>query len=293
VLDIRDGGWWAPAGWLVGAAWLLALCLAPARAARALARAASVLAVLAWACWPGAAGVAARMPPLPLVELDGASRPATWRKPPAASPWSSTCGPPGARLVAPRCRCWQAAQQRETAVAFVFVNQGEGAETVQRYLARERLPLRHVLLDPAQALGPAVGSRGLPTTLFYDAQGRQVDAHFGILNAAALESRLAVVAQPHLDREPPMTHDLPRIDNELEVLADLVPLDGQHIIELGCGAARLLRDLLLAHPTSQGLALEVDERQHAKNLAQPQHRLTFAAGGAQAIAQPMPASIWR
>ena len=41
-----------------------------------------------------------------------------------------------------------------------------------------------------QALGPAVGSRGLPTTLFYDAQGRQGHAHFGVLNAAALESRL-------------------------------------------------------------------------------------------------------
>ncbi len=83
-----------------------------------------------------------------------------------------------------------------------------------------------------------------------------------------------------------MTHDLPRIDNELDLLAQLVPLDGQRIIELGCGAARLLRDLLLAHPGSEGLALEVDERQHAKNLAQPQQRLRFAAGGAQAIAQP-------
>jgi SAM-dependent methyltransferase len=83
-----------------------------------------------------------------------------------------------------------------------------------------------------------------------------------------------------------MSNDLPRIDNELEVLSDLVPLDNQHIIELGCGSARLLRDMLVAHPTSQGLALEVDERQHAKNLTQPQDRLTFAAGGAQAIAQP-------
>lgn len=83
-----------------------------------------------------------------------------------------------------------------------------------------------------------------------------------------------------------MAHELPRIDNELEVLADLVPLDGQHIIELGCGNARLLRDLLQAHPGSQGLALEVDERQHAKNLAAPQDRLTFASGGAQAINQP-------
>lgn len=29
----------------------------------------------------------------------------------------------------------------------------------------------------------------LPTALVYDAHGRQVDAHFGVLNAAALDSR--------------------------------------------------------------------------------------------------------
>ena len=83
-----------------------------------------------------------------------------------------------------------------------------------------------------------------------------------------------------------MIDKLPRIDNELELLAQLVPLDDQRIIELGCGSARLMRDLLQAHPGSVGLALEVDERQHAKNLAQAQDRLSFAVGGAQAIAQP-------
>jgi hypothetical protein len=33
-------------------------------------------------------------------------------------------------------------------------------------------------------------SRGLPTTLFYDAKASLVDAHFGVLNPAALETRL-------------------------------------------------------------------------------------------------------
>jgi thiol:disulfide interchange protein len=41
-----------------------------------------------------------------------------------------------------------------------------------------------------RALGPALGSRGLPTTVFHDAQGRRVDAHMGVLNAAALQARL-------------------------------------------------------------------------------------------------------
>ena len=83
-----------------------------------------------------------------------------------------------------------AAQQRESAIGFLFVNQGESRSAVQAYLTDQGLPLREVLLDPASALGRAVGSRGMPTTLFYDAQGRLLDSHMGVLNAAALEGRL-------------------------------------------------------------------------------------------------------
>jgi hypothetical protein len=61
---------------------------------------------------------------------------------------------------------------------------------VQAYLAHEGFALRDVWRDPTAALGPAVGSRGLPTTLFYDAQGRLVGRHFGVLNGPALELRL-------------------------------------------------------------------------------------------------------
>jgi len=73
------------------------------------------------------------------------------------------------------------------------------------------------------------------------------------------------------------------ITDELLVLKDLVPLGGQRIIELGCGAAQLSRALLQRHPDSEVTGLEVDERQHAKNLATPQAGLTFVAAGAQAI----------
>lgn len=76
------------------------------------------------------------------------------------------------------------------------------------------------------------------------------------------------------------------IDDEIEVLAELVPLAGQRIIELGCGAARLVRTLLRRRPDSRVTGLEVDERQHAKNLASPQARLEFVAAGAQAIPFP-------
>ena len=74
------------------------------------------------------------------------------------------------------------------------------------------------------------------------------------------------------------------ITDELNLLQSMVPLDRpQQIIELGCGAAQLSRNLLARFPDCEVSALEVDERQHAKNLLAPEPRLHFAQAGAQAI----------
>lgn len=73
------------------------------------------------------------------------------------------------------------------------------------------------------------------------------------------------------------------VDDELDVLAALVPVAGRDIVELGCGAAKLARALLERHPDTRVTGLEVDERQHAKNLATPQPGLQFVAAGAQSI----------
>lgn len=79
---------------------------------------------------------------------------------------------------------------------------------------------------------------------------------------------------------------LPLIDDELTVLAELVPLERLDIIELGCGNARMARTLLQRYPDCRVTGLEVDARQHAKNLATPQERLAFIAAGAEAIPLP-------
>lgn len=74
------------------------------------------------------------------------------------------------------------------------------------------------------------------------------------------------------------------VTDELELLRSLVDLPAHpRIIELGCGGAHLSRKLLQRFPDSEITGLEVDERQHVKNLAQPQERLTFVQAGAQAI----------
>ena len=195
VFDIRDGGWNAPAGWLAGMAWLLWRASREQALRRPLAVALSAGAVL----WFGASGwlgpaAGAPMPPVAVVGFPGGATltlpQAARGRPVVINLWASWCGPCRAEMP-----LLAAAQQRESAVGFLFVNQGESPEAVQAYLIDQDLPLREVLLDRGSALGPAVGSRGLPTTLFYDAAGRQVDVHFGVLNAAALETRLRALRQ--------------------------------------------------------------------------------------------------
>ena len=79
---------------------------------------------------------------------------------------------------------------------------------------------------------------------------------------------------------------LPTLRDELDLLADLVPLAEQRIIELGCGNARLARGLVQRYAGAQLVGLEVDEVQHAQNVAHPQQRLVFMAGSAEAVPFP-------
>jgi thiol-disulfide isomerase/thioredoxin len=190
ALDVRDGGWHLPSGVLAGVAWLAWRGLRMPLLRRPLA----VGGLAGMAFWVSASaatglGQAKGMPALVLTEFDGAAQTslsqAARGRPVVVNLWASWCGP--CRQEMPMLA---AAQQRESAVGFLFVNQGESHGAVQVYLTDQDLPLREVLLDVGSKLGPAVGSRGLPTTLFYDIEGRLVDAHFGVLNAAALEARL-------------------------------------------------------------------------------------------------------
>jgi thiol-disulfide isomerase/thioredoxin len=193
AIDLRDGGWHAATGIATGAAWLAW----QGWRAPTLRRPLLIAALAGVGVWAPASMVlsprhAAPMPSLALAPLEGGApqglRLAAAARPVVVNLWASWCGP--CRQEMPTLA---EAQQRDATVGFLFVNQGETEATVRAYLASLPMPLREVLLDPGSRLGPAVGSRGLPTTLFYDAQGQLVDAHFGVLNAAALESRLRVL----------------------------------------------------------------------------------------------------
>ncbi len=189
MLDIRDGGFMIGPG--IAAALLVALWHGWRHPVLRKPLAAGLAAgALVWGALFGALRMT-EPPALPALALTSlAGDPVKLAaladgKPLVVNLWASWCPP---------CRrempVLAAAQQRETGVNFAFVNQGEDRATAQRYLSEGQLGLANVLLDPAAALGRAVGSGALPTTLFYDAGGRLVDTHMGELSAASLASKL-------------------------------------------------------------------------------------------------------
>ena len=194
VFDIRDGGF---AAW-PGMAAAIALGAWKTRG-DAVRREVLTLAVLAGTiAWFVAGGTGApdtpagaSLPNTELVTPDG--RPASLAtiaagKPAVVNLWATWCPP---------CRrempVLAAAQRNQPGIQFIFVNVGEDPATIARYLQAEQLELRNVVLDPMSALGKAVGSTALPTTLFYDKDGKLVDVHLGALSVASLADKTAAL----------------------------------------------------------------------------------------------------
>ena len=74
------------------------------------------------------------------------------------------------------------------------------------------------------------------------------------------------------------------VTDELDFLLSMVNIGHRKkIIELGCGAADLSRRLVESHLGSEVVGVEVDERQHTKNMLNPAQGLHFVRAGAQNI----------
>ena len=197
MFDIRDGGFTPWVG--VAAALLVAIWRGSRRAALRRPLALGLAAgMLVWGAMFGAIRMMenATLPKGSLTTLAGVPTDLAALaagKPVVVNLWATWCPP---------CRrempVLAAAQKKETGVRFVFVNQGENGTTAQRYFTAAGLDVANVLLDPGTGIGREVGSRGLPTTLFYDASGRLIDSHLGELSAASLASKLNQLRQSPL-----------------------------------------------------------------------------------------------
>lgn len=194
MLDIRDGGFSSAAGLLAAAAGVTWYAWRSPEGRRPL-----LLSALAggttWAVGAVAAtaifAAPAQMPEVELVRLDGSSVEfsSLASKPMVVNLWATWC-PPCIREMP----VLEDAQKNNPDIVFVFANQGESADTVQKFLDRQGLRLETVLLDPRLELGNQTQSQGLPTTLFFDAGGALVDRRIGELSAATLAQRIEGIA---------------------------------------------------------------------------------------------------
>jgi thiol-disulfide isomerase/thioredoxin len=190
VLDIRDGGWSATAGFV--GAWLFAL----SQYGRfpALRRPLQSALLTGSAIWlVGSMVLSVRpdtgqeLPELSFASLDGTMVPLARFKgqPTVVNLWATWC-PPCVREMP----VLHQAQIDHPGVNFVFVNQRESVGKVDAWLKARKLPLRNMLLDTNGQTSAAFKQRALPMTLFFDAQGRLVSRRIGELSAATLTERL-------------------------------------------------------------------------------------------------------
>ncbi|MCR8914338.1 TlpA family protein disulfide reductase [Marinobacter panjinensis] len=127
------------------------------------------------------------------VNLDALTR----GKPTVVNLWATWC-PPCIREMP----VLEQAQDHYPGINFVFANQGEPPETISQFLSEQNLTLDHVLSDRQGDFGRAIGSQGLPTTLFYNAKGKLVDSHMGELSKASLARGLERFDASHLEPSP-------------------------------------------------------------------------------------------
>ena len=195
IVDIRDGGWSPTAGFV--AAWLFAVSRqGQAPALKKALHSALLTGTVFWAV--GAAVLSVRpdtgqeLPTLDLTSLEG--RPINLGefkgRPTVVNLWATWC-PPCVREMP----MLQQAQVDRPSVNFVFLNQGESADKVGPWLQARKLPMRNVLMDRDRQAAAAFRQGALPTTLFFDAQGRLVSTRVGELSAATLIERLQTLKQ--------------------------------------------------------------------------------------------------
>ncbi|HEY4075086.1 MAG TPA: TlpA disulfide reductase family protein [Herbaspirillum sp.] len=190
IIDIRDGGWNLYSGWAAAWAYTLWRMLRQPVLRKYL----FISLLSAGAIWLlGTAMLSfgtSDKPPLPNISLPALSGESvalsTYKgKPTVINLWATWC-PPCQREMP----ILHQAQMAHPEIRFVFLNQGESSDVVAKFLSTEKLSLQNVLLDSEQQVAEKFEQHALPTTLFFDAEGKLADMRLGELSRATLTQRL-------------------------------------------------------------------------------------------------------
>jgi cytochrome c biogenesis protein CcmG, thiol:disulfide interchange protein DsbE len=187
ILYLWQGGFsplWGLVAALLYSLWFL-------RSSPKLLHWAALPAALSLALWLGLSGLGegarepVTVPALSVERLDGKRLELGAGRPLVLNLWATWC-PPCRRELPLLIETAKAHPQ----VDFVLLSQGETATTVTRYLQEEGLAADRVALDASRRASLALRASGLPTTLFFDAQGELVGRHMGEISRAALLNQL-------------------------------------------------------------------------------------------------------
>jgi len=194
ILDIRDGGWNLWAGLLAAALWATWSAGRHAALRRGVLQSLGLGAFILVTAYALRNWVEPTRPLLPALTLVNAgAQPTDLRgyrgQALVVNLWASWC-PPCKREMPVLAQ----AQKDHPEVRFIWINQGEDAATVLRYLQSMPLPVSQVLLDPEQLAGRHWQQRGLPSTYFYDASGQLRSMRMGELSRASLAEQLRTIA---------------------------------------------------------------------------------------------------
>lgn len=99
--------------------------------------------------------------------------------------WATWCAP--CRRELPMMTTYD---KQNPGVTFLFVNQKESATQITQFLETQHLSLKHNLLDKRGSLPNIFHSLGLPTTLFFNADGKLIKTQIGEISSLDLFNTL-------------------------------------------------------------------------------------------------------